>query len=225
MIHIERVHLPDGLRALACRDRRGNLVIYVSEGLDAKEQRAAIMEAVRATRRAGWGRTGLLPVGVALYLAIRPLLRALRVLVARPVAWGAAATATAVGASTAAIFIVAAPPPHRPAAAGQPPGPGSTAPAQPSGQPPAGRAPKHRGHPVTVASVPPGGGHSATSGRPHPAGSSGDASSGPAPGSSRSPAPPSPSPTPSPSPAKSPACVLVLGVKVCVPALSVWVRV
>ena len=36
MIHLERVRLPDGLKALAYRDQTGNLVIYVSEGLDAK---------------------------------------------------------------------------------------------------------------------------------------------------------------------------------------------
>jgi hypothetical protein len=41
VIHLERVDLPDGLRALAFRDRNGNLVIFVSAGLDAKQQRAA----------------------------------------------------------------------------------------------------------------------------------------------------------------------------------------
>jgi len=234
VIHLERVRLPDGLRALAYRDRHGNLVIYVSEGLDAKGQRAAIMEAIRASRRAGWRKTGLLPVGAALFLGLRALLgRAERSIGARPVAWGAAATATAVGASAAGIFIAAAPHPHGPSAAGRPPGPGTVQPAQPSRPQPGGHASHRRPvHPVAVARVSPGPGLPASSGHPRPAPTS-PGSPAPSPVPSPAPAPsPSPSPTstqPAPSPSPSPTggspaiCVFVLGVKVCLPPLSVKV--
>jgi hypothetical protein len=69
MIRIERIELPDGLRAVAHRDANGDLVIYVSRGLDPRRQRAAIMEAVRASRRAGW--RGVLPAGIAMLGASR----------------------------------------------------------------------------------------------------------------------------------------------------------
>jgi hypothetical protein len=61
VIRIERVALPAGLRAIAQRENDGILVIYVSDGLDAQRQRAAVMAAVRASRRAGW--RGAVPVG------------------------------------------------------------------------------------------------------------------------------------------------------------------
>jgi hypothetical protein len=238
VIHVERVGLPDGLRALAYRDRRGNLVVYVSDGLDAKGQRAAIMEAIRASRRAGWQKPGLLPVGVGVLVTVRALLgRVGHTIGVRPAAWGAAATATALGASAAGVFITSAPQPHRPLAAGRPPGPGTALPSQPSGQQPGGPAAHRRqGHPVAVASVSPGPGQPASSGKPRPAPTPpGSPPPGPAPAPSPAPSPSptstQPAPAPSPSPAPSPTagtpgiCVVVLGIKVCLPPVSVSLKV
>jgi hypothetical protein len=192
VIRLERVRLPDGLRALAHRDRNGNLVIYVSDGLDAQGQRAAIMAAIRASRRAGWRKTGLLPVGAALFLAIRALLgRVVRAIGAHPAAWGAATTATVVAASAAGIFIASAPPPHGASAARRPGGPSTVQPVQPSAQPPGGHAPRRRVHPVVVAHISP------TPGQPRPAPTS--------PGRPAPPSPPAPSPSPAPPPAPAPS--------------------
>jgi hypothetical protein len=239
VIHVERVGLPDGLRALAYRDRRGNLVIYVSDGLDAKSQRAAIMEAVRASRRAGWQKPGLLPVGVGLLAAIRALLgRAGHTIGARPVAWGAAATATALGATAAGVFVVSAPQPHRSPAAARPPGTSTVQPTSPSGQQSGGHLPhRHQVHPVAARSVSPGPGQPAGSGQPRPAPTSpASPPPGPAPAPAPSPAP-SPSPTqpaPAPSPSPSPSttvgtpgiCVInLLGIKVCLPPITVSLKV
>jgi hypothetical protein len=73
VIRIERVALPAGLRAMAQRDADGVLIIYVSQELDARRQRAAVMTAVRASRRAGW--RGGVPVGIAAFGSVRLLLR------------------------------------------------------------------------------------------------------------------------------------------------------
>lgn len=223
MIHLERVDLPDGLRALAFRDRNGNLVIFVSAGLDAKHQRAAIMEAIRASRRAGWRRTGLLPVGIGLALGIRALLgRVGRMVATRPVAWGAATMATLAGAAAVGIFIASAPRPHARSAAG----PSAV---EPSGQRPDGRSPHGRQvRPVSVARFSPEPGQPAPSGSPSPAptspGGPSPTTPAPSPGPSPSPSPPrpSPSPSPSPSPTGNPPglCVVVLGITVCLPHLS-----
>ncbi len=97
VIRIERVSMPEGLRAIGHRNRRGDLIIYLSDALDAECARAAVQEVIRAARRAGW-RTGLPPVGVALLVTLGQLLRggatALR---AQQAAWAAAATALAAG--------------------------------------------------------------------------------------------------------------------------------
>jgi hypothetical protein len=243
VIHLERVQLPAGLRALAYRDRSGNLVIFVSEELDAKAQRAAIMEAIRASRRAGWRKTGLLPAGIGLTLALRALLgQARQAISAQPVAWAAAATATVVGAAAAGIFIASAPHAHAPSAAGQPGGPTAT---QPASQPPGGHGSHRRtGPPVAVARVSPGPGQPVTSGRPTPAPTGGPspASSppGPQPSPTRTQPGPSPSPTPaptptssrppgpspSPSPTGSPGtCIVLLGITVCLPPVLISLNV
>ena len=67
MIRVERIALPTGLRAFTERDADGVLVIRVSDELDSRQQRAAVLEAVRASRRettrravaagAGWPRS------------------------------------------------------------------------------------------------------------------------------------------------------------------------
>jgi hypothetical protein len=235
VIHLERVHLPAGLRALAYRDRSGDLVIFVSDELDAKTQRAAILEAIRASRRAGWRKTGLLPVGIGLALAVRALLGQVRhAISAQPVAWAAAATATVVGAAAAGVFIASSPHPRAPSAAGQPGAPNVT---QPTSQQPGGHVAHHRtGPPVAVARVSPGPGQPATSGSPTPAPtgpspstqpgprpspSSTTTQPGPAPSPTPAPTPtpkpsPSPAPSPSPSPTGSPeTCIVLLGITVC----------
>jgi len=104
VIRVERVTLPAGLRAIAHRDSRGNLIIYVSDSLDAGCARAAVRKAIRASRRAAW-RVGLPPVGVALLVALRQWLRgAVTALRAGPAAWVTATTALVVGGSAAAVF-------------------------------------------------------------------------------------------------------------------------
>jgi hypothetical protein len=210
VIHLERVALPDGLRALAYRDARGNLVIYVSRKLDAAAQRAAVVQAVRAARRAGW-RAGLPPAGIALLLGIRALLgRAAGALRARPLAWGAAAATTALGASAAGVFITAVPH-HSPPQSAPRPGPGSVTPLPPPGQQPAHTGRRAAASPAP-ASRPSPAGQPAAAGQPTPAGGS-------SPAPSPSPAPTQPGPSPSPSPSGG-VCVVVLGIRLCVPPVT-----
>jgi hypothetical protein len=215
MIHIERVALPDGLRALAHRDAHGNLVIYVSQALDAPSQRAAVMEAVRALRRNRW-QAGVPTAGIALLLAFRSLgSRAARVLSARPAAWGTAAAVAVAGAATAGFFLVTAPHPHSPAASGGRPGPVPSAavPSRQPGQHPAQGTPAQPG-----AQTSPGPAGTGAARQPGTvAADTGDSkppASAPSPASSATPAP-SPSPSPSPSPTGNGNCVTILGVRVC----------
>jgi hypothetical protein len=238
VIRIERVTLPEGLRATAHRDHNGDLVIYVSTALDAGKQRAAVMAAVRASRRAGW-RAGL-PVGVAAFGMVRLWLRrGAHVLRARPAAWVAAATA--VGGVAAVAGIVLATPPHAngPAAAGPPSAGSTTLPQQPGGQP--AQPGRHQGQVQPVSTVsgttlpgqpgqPQPGGTSPVAGGPtnptSPSPGPGPTTSAPAPApSSSAPAGPSPSPTVSPSPPPPPgkpgSCVVILGIQVCLPPVTV----
>ncbi len=53
MIRIERVSMPEGLRAIAHRNRRGDLIIYVSDALEAECARAAVQQVIRAARTRG----------------------------------------------------------------------------------------------------------------------------------------------------------------------------
>jgi hypothetical protein len=213
MIRVERAALPDGLRALAHRDRDGNLIICVSEALQPASQRAAVIEAMRAARRVGW-RAGLPPAVIALFLAGAALLRRVtRAVKTRPTAWGTAAAATAAVAAASAYFVVSAPNPGTPQA-GQPPAPGVVAPSSsPRDQHPAlPRHPAHRGpglaSPVSAARVASG---------PGPAGRGGSPTAGPTPAPS-----PTPSQLPTPTPAPTPTgggggglCITLLGLKVC----------
>ncbi len=215
MIQLERVTLPEGLRALAYRDERGNLIVYVSKSLDARVQRAAVMEAIRATRRTGW-RAALPPVGVALVLAARVLMRgAASTVRVRPAAWGAAAGATVLSASAAAVFVTAVPH-HGPAGPAQQPGPPPAGQNSPHGRQPATRTGSDPIQPVAATGGSPGAGHAASTRK------SGKTTTSSAPGSAASPAPASPAPAPSPlpTPSPTPTCIInLLGIKVCTPAL------
>jgi hypothetical protein len=215
VIHLERVALPPGLRAVAYRDKRGNLVIYLSETLDAACQRTAVVEAIRAARRTEWRHGGLPSAAIVLLLGIRTALwRAAGALKARPVAWGAAATTAVAGASAAGVFITAVP--HHTASAppaSRTPEPSAVQPLTPQGQPP-GHA-SHQAHHTRAAApgTSPGRGQAeAERSRPSPAPSA-SASPTPEPAPSPSPTPTRPAPSPSPS---SRICVVVLGIRVCV---------
>ena len=209
MIHLERVFLPAGLRAVAYRDGRGNLVIYVSETLDAARQRAAVVEAIRAARRNRW-RTAL-PSAIAVLLGIRAIAaHAFRVVKLRPLAWGATATTAVLGATAAGVFVTAVPHQHAPpSASGGQPRPSSVRPTAPGAQP------THAGHQGPVEPVAarrsPSSGHAAGAGKPSQAATSTT-------GSTSAPSPtPTASAQPSPSPSSSLLCVILLGEQVCVP--------
>lgn len=208
MIHLQRVTLPAGLRAVAYRDARGNLVIYVSETLDAACQRAAVVEAIRAARRTRW--RAALPSAIALLLGIRAIAaRTFGALKLRPLAWGATATTAALGATAAGVFITAVPHHHAPSAAGRQAQPSSVQPRTKGTRPAQG----HQGDikPVAASRKSPSSGHAASSGKPSPAATS---TAGSSPGPSPTPSPTAPSPSPSPS---SLVCVILLGERVCVP--------
>jgi len=229
VIRIERVPMPDGLRALAHRYPHGDLIIYVSTTLDARKQRAAVMAAVRASRRAG--RRTAVPLGIALLLGLRfgwPGLRraATRLyrgtgltLPVRRVAWAAAGTAVATGAAVTGLVLSS---PAHPRHAFAPPAVSQTSqPAAGSGHRP-GQARPSGGLPTVpvsaLAGQPQAARHSLTARSSTPAPSAPASAPAPAP----SPAPsasPSPSTAPSPTPTSgSPGtCVIVLGLPVCVP--------
>jgi hypothetical protein len=234
VIRIERVTMPAGLRALAHRDPNGDLVIYVSSGLDSRRQRAAIMEAVRASHRAGW-RAGL-PIAVAVFGVARLWLRAaVHTIRTQPAAWAGTVGGVAGVAAIAALVLVTGTHPHSPAGSAEP-RPGSVSvpvssggtpggPARPRGQVPPGTAgPTLPGGPGTSSgrpSPPAGRPSSVPSPAPSPPGSA-----RPSPGPPSSPPPASPTPTPTrssaPTPSPSPPkkhkpgkCVIILGLKVC----------
>jgi hypothetical protein len=224
VIRLERVPMPAGLKAVAHLDPQGDLIIYISDALDADGARAAVRVAIRAWRRTHWRTRGLPPAGVALLLALPQLLRgAARALRAKPAAWAAAATALAAGGVAAAIFITSVP--HQPISSGpgRPPAFSSTQPHRTHGGPARQRAGVQ---PVAATPSAPG----ATSVTPKPArtpGPSGHPSPAPPPARSPSPSPspepsqsPSPSPTPSPSGGKPSPCVTVLVVRTCIPSIS-----
>ena len=236
MTRIERTALPEGLQATAYRDPNDGLVVYVSSILDAKSQRAAVMVAIRASRRTEWW-TGLLPpAGVAVLVALRAWLwRGAVVLKAQPVAWAAGTTATVTIAAAAGAFYTAVPQHHHPAQAARQPAPVTGQSHQGGSQHHApGNQPGQAAQPVAGSTAGPGGSAgSGGSGSSGGSGGSGTASShgqsttlpSPAPSGSLSQAPappalpsPSPSPSASPSPSQQPGtCVFLLGVKVCLP--------
>ncbi len=235
MTRIERIPLAYGLQAAAYRDKNDDLVVYVSDMLEARQQRAAVMEAIRASRRTDWW-TGLLPpAGVALLVGLRTWLwRGVTVLKAQPVAWAAGTTATVTIAATAGAFITAAPSQHRHTLADRPPAPVTAPSPRQQGSQPGSQNQASGGHQgqaqPAAASQPgaPGAPGESSQGRakalPTPAPSGSQGSPGSPPQGTPAPAPSgSPSPSPSPSPSSSPkgdSCVILLGVWVCVPPLT-----
>jgi hypothetical protein len=246
VIRIERVTLPPGLRAVARRDENGHLVVYVSAELSSRQQRAAVLEAVRASRRAGW--RAALPIWIGLAAGLRFWLRRLQSAIrTQPAAWGTGAGAIVVGALVAGLLL-GVPGAHSPLAQGGTPGatptgqgsgsagghghgrnhvrpisvvPSGSAPGQPkpgSSSPGPGSSSPAPGHSHSASSSPPPGHSSSPS--PHPSQSS---SSPSVPPSSSSPAPTrsskpttSKTPAPSPKPSKSKHCIIILGIKVCI---------
>jgi hypothetical protein len=172
------------------------------------------MEAIRATRRTGW-RAALPPVGVALALLARALMHgATSTVRIRPAAWGAAAGATVLSASAAAVFVTAVPHPHGPSGPGYQPGPPAAGPSSPHHQKAAAPSRSDPAQPVAARGGSPGAGRAASAGQSGQAGASsgsGGAAS-PAPSSAPAPVPSAPAPTPSP----TVTCVInLLGIKVC----------
>jgi hypothetical protein len=225
MIHIERVELPDGIRAFAHRDN-GAVVVCVSPELSMREQLAAIRQALRAAPAAGW-RAPRSPVLFPALLGSLGLQRAPdgRWTYRMAVAGVAVLVAVLVGATvlSGVTLRIGGTPQQDAVAPGQPlvtgPGPApsqardSHAPGS-SSQPTSGTSPRG----------------SAPSSGPAPTPGKTTSSGGPAPAASGSPAPvtttpaPQPSSNPSPQPSPSPtkqsggsgSCVDVLGVTICV---------
>jgi hypothetical protein len=214
VIRLDYARYPPGLAALAIPGE-----LTVSSALPPAERRAAVRTAVRAARRAGWG-------GTTVPAFLLPLLAgssaARKFLTLKGAVTAVTATAVTVGGVTTAAFVNGHlggggydydPPPvtalhHHHGRALQAPAPAG----------PALPARRHHHYPV-IESAPPVL-RPSPSASPVPDGSPSPTSSL----SSQSPAPtgtaqPSPSPTAAvPAPAGSPvagACVIVLGVKVC----------
>jgi hypothetical protein len=244
MIRIERVQLPPGLRAVARRDADGHLVVYVSAELDSRQQRAAVLEAVRASRRAGW--RAALPLWIGVAAGLRFWLRRLQSAISTQPATFATGVGVIVAGAVVAGLLLGTPGSHSPLASGGLPG------SSPTGQVSQGQPSGHNGHGRRhvrpISAVPPGPG----SGGPRPGSSSpGPGHSSPAPGRSHTSAPssspppghsstpsptpsrssapsptptptptikptPTPTPKPSPKPSKSKHCVIILGIKVCI---------
>ncbi len=71
MIRLSHVRLPPGLSVLASRGPGDDLTVYVSDQLAPERQRAAVREALRAFRRAGWRSGALLPLPLLALAALR----------------------------------------------------------------------------------------------------------------------------------------------------------
>lgn len=226
MIHIERVELPDGIRAFAHRDN-GAVVVCVSPDLSARERRIAIRQALRAAPAAGW-RAPRSPILFPALLGSIGLQRAPegRWTYRMAVATVVVLVAVLVGATVlTGVSLHVGNPQQDAVAPGQPllTGPGP-APSQAKDS----HGPGSSSQPTNSTS--PHGSAPSSGSAPSPAKTTTTSSGGgPAPESSGSPAPvtttpapqPSsnPAPTPSPSPTKqsggSGSCVDVLGVTIC----------
>ncbi len=239
MIRIERASLPDGLRAVASRDPNGDLVLFVSDSLDPAGQRLAVRTALRASRRAGW--RGAVPIAVALPWAARLLLhRAAALLRMRPIALASAAGVAGVAAVALVVAVAAQPhgstlsigPPAQERIGGGLPGAGSS-PAPAPGRTASGSRTSQpgTGQPQPGSSSPGSGRTPPAPGRTRPVPSpSPTRTPEPSPSATPSPTPtppPTTKPAPSPSPSPSPtghhgkpgrkSCVIILGIKICVP--------
>src|SRR6185437_7781506 len=102
--------------AVARRDEHGNLFVFVSAELDSRQQRAAVLEAVRASRRAGW--RAALPLWIGLAAGLRFWLRRLQSAIrTQPAAFATGIGAIVAGAVVAGVLLTA-PGSHSPLASG-----------------------------------------------------------------------------------------------------------
>jgi hypothetical protein len=226
MIHIERVELPEGIRAFAHRDN-GAVVVCVSPDLSARERLAAIRQALRAAPAAGW-RAPRSPVLLPALLGSLGLQRAPdgRWTYRMAVAGVVVLVAVLVGATVLTGVSLHIGRPQQDAVA--PSQPLLTGPGPAPSQARDSHAPGSSSQPTSGTS--PRGSAPSSGPAPTPGKTTTTSSGGPAPAASGSPAPvtttpapqPSsnPSPQPSPSPTKSSggsgSCVDVLGVTICV---------
>jgi hypothetical protein len=225
VIRVRHLTLPAGLSAVVRKDSDGGLQVFVSDTLAADRQRAAVRLALRSIDRPS-RRAGLLPVAVGLLLgtfrrSIMPIARAVR---SHAIATSAGALLLTAGAAALTIGLTQH---HGPALAGQGPGHGQVhAPVagqtHAAGKPGTGHNPGPGATAVAhrSAGTPPG----VATATPAPQSAAPSASQPVPAGPSKSPVPP-PSGTPSPTqtPASSPspsasggaACLVLLGVWVC----------
>ncbi|HUC22634.1 MAG TPA: hypothetical protein VMA73_08000 [Streptosporangiaceae bacterium] len=227
MIRVRHLPLPAGLIVVVRRDSDGGLQVVVSDALAADRQRSAVRLALRSMGRTRW-RAVLLPLPAGLLLdavrrSIMPITRAVR---AHAIASSAAALVLAAGA---AALIVGLPQHRGPTMAGQNPG-RSQVHAPAAGRTPIARRPGHhpvrppgaiavarpsastpRG-PVTATSAP----QSAAPSASQPAPGNPSKSAVPLPSATPSPTQTAaPSPSPSPPPSGRGACLVILGIWVC----------
>jgi hypothetical protein len=225
MIHIERVELPDGIRAFAHRDN-GAVVVCVSPELSMRERLTAIRQALRAAPAAGW-RAPRSPVLFPALLGSLGLQRAPdgRWTYRMAVTGVVVLVAVLVGATVlTGVSLHIGNPQQDAVAPGQPllTGPGP-APSQARDS----HAPGSSSQPTSGTS--PRGSAPSSGPAPTPAKTTTSSLPGPAPAASGSPVPvtttpapqPSSNPTPQPSPSPSKqsggsgSCVDVLGVTIC----------
>jgi len=225
VIAVRHVTMPEGLSVLAVRDPSGGLTLFVSDGICAERQRAAVRVALRACRRSGWRGTlipALVPTLGASLLARLARGRTWLGGITRILRAHAAVTtaATVLTVATAAVTVALVPQHGNHLASA---GNGAHRSAQGSavlggranhrGGGPRSRPKAHqraRPKPEPTTPVPSG------SAAPSPARTHGT----PTPSASPTSRAPTPTPTPTPSPTRSPGgsggtCIWLLGLKVC----------
>jgi len=227
VIRIERVRLPSGMNAFARRED-GRVVVYVGQGLSARQRRAAIREALRAAPLAGW-RALRSPVLLPVLAGSVGLRRAPEGRWVTRALLAAAAVAAAVVISVVAATLLTGEATPRgttapPAALqhGGQPAPGSGQ-APTTGSAPDRRTGSARGSSPAHSGSAPGQAANGKAGAGAPAPeASGKAATVPAAAPSPQPSgqsassAPAPSPGPSPSPTASKGtCVYLLGILVC----------
>jgi hypothetical protein len=214
VIDVSDVTLPPGLNAVAWRDLDDDLNLYVPDALPPSRQRAAARKAMQAFRGRGW-RT-LLPASSAALLGAPDTgqFRQTSTPRAHVATWATVSAVLVVGA--AAVYLAFAPQHHdRSAPGARSPAPGRTRTAVPVAQ----HRVSHRPGSRAAARPPRATPRAVTSGVQRRRAASPPAR--PSPGRRRTPGSGStPGSQPTPVPSASPSggqCVVVLGIRVCVP--------